>query len=379
MFVKVFISSVRRGLAAERDYLRDLLLAVGYEPLRFEDFTAQDRPSRAACLAGVQQADVYVLILGEVYGDAMVDSARSATEEEFTVAQKSGMPIVVFRKDGIDPEPAQVEFERRVGDYQSGRFWKSFTDEKSLGIEVVTALRTLAVPPAALTWQRMTGPSTVRWRAERPPLVDQRAYAPVLEVHVLRDDPAVALLPVGALADLAGRLASRARELGFFDQRDPLRVNHDAGSAWAVRPSEPPRGGGFIARSFDPYAGLAVDRDGAGLAFKTLPADVMGALINQDDLRQRLVVLLRALAPHIRGEADRVALAAAIEPVDQVFEGDPAEVGRRTSGAMRMVTGAAARTEPQDTVPLTSLTSATSEIANELAARLLQEIRATRP
>jgi hypothetical protein len=51
--VKVFVSSVRRGLEAERDALPGLLTALGHTPSSFETFTAQPRPSREACLCGV--------------------------------------------------------------------------------------------------------------------------------------------------------------------------------------------------------------------------------------------------------------------------------------------------------------------------------------
>jgi hypothetical protein len=98
----VFISSVRRGLEAERDYLPALLRAGGHRPLSFEDFTAQPVSSRDACLAGVEQAEVYLLLLGQHYGEPMVDSGTAPTEEEFTVAKRRGIPILVFRKNGVE-------------------------------------------------------------------------------------------------------------------------------------------------------------------------------------------------------------------------------------------------------------------------------------
>lgn len=39
--MKVMISSVRRGLEPERDALPGLIMALGHEPVRFEDFSAQ--------------------------------------------------------------------------------------------------------------------------------------------------------------------------------------------------------------------------------------------------------------------------------------------------------------------------------------------------
>ena len=61
--VKVMISSVRRGLEAERDALTGLIMALGHAPVRFEDFSALPQPSREACMRAVQESDVYLLIL----------------------------------------------------------------------------------------------------------------------------------------------------------------------------------------------------------------------------------------------------------------------------------------------------------------------------
>ena len=51
--MKVFISSVTHLLKEERGALPPFLKLFDHEPLRFEDFEAQDRSSREACLAGV--------------------------------------------------------------------------------------------------------------------------------------------------------------------------------------------------------------------------------------------------------------------------------------------------------------------------------------
>ncbi len=114
--MKVFISSVRRGLEAERDALPGMIQALGHEPRRFEDYSAQTMPSRQACLDGVEDADAYVLLLGEQYGDPLADTGKSPTEEEFAVARRRGIPIFAFRKRGAPFEPAQEAFVRRIED-----------------------------------------------------------------------------------------------------------------------------------------------------------------------------------------------------------------------------------------------------------------------
>jgi len=372
--MRVFISSVRRGLAAERDYLPDLIRAIGHEPSRFEDFGARNATSRGACLEGVNQAEVYVLLLGPHYGDEMEDSGVSATAEEFNVAQQRGIPILVFKKADVDHDPAQEDFIRRLGDYQQGRFWVEFADEKALGIAVATALQNLNFPPAPLMYLPLAQPVQIVWRRDRDPLGDRSLYAPVLEVHALPTATG-SLRPVSQLADLAQRLAVRGREMGFFGQADALTIEHDSTTAWVLRRNDPHSSGRFNDRQTDPYAGLAVGRDGAAMIFQALPTDAMGALVDQADLEQRISVLLRIVAPHLPA-TEHVALAAALDPLDRVSEGDPGLVGNRTSGRAGHSGGKAARAEPVDQVARPSLTEGLPAVAEELAVRVLQALRA---
>jgi len=201
--MKVFISSVRRGLASERDYLPDLIRATGNVPMRFEDFGAQDLTSRGACLGGVQDADVYILILGAEYGMEMGDSGVAATEEEFNVAMERGIPILVFVKAGITPEPAQQAFMGRVGNYQEGRFWAEFADNAQLGIRVTKALIEQHVPAPPFQQLALTRQVDVPWRSEQSSIPATRdSHTPVVEVHVAPIEP-TPLRPVAALGDLA--------------------------------------------------------------------------------------------------------------------------------------------------------------------------------
>src|SRR4051812_14464769 len=110
--MKAFISSVTAFLKEERNALPAFLQVADHEPLRFEDFSAQDRSSREACLRGVDAAEVYLLLLGPKYGDLLPDSGKAPTAEEFTRARQRGIPILVFNKDVDEPdEPAQAAFK----------------------------------------------------------------------------------------------------------------------------------------------------------------------------------------------------------------------------------------------------------------------------
>jgi hypothetical protein len=112
------------------------------------------------------------------------------------------------------------------------------------------------------------------------------------------------------------------------------------------------------------------------MVFQALTTDSMGALVDRADLKQRLSVLLRILAPHLPS-IEHIALAAALDPTDRVTEGDPSLVGHRNSATMSS-RGGAARAEPVDQVARASLTEGLPAVADELAVRLLQALRSPR-
>lgn len=373
--MKVFISSVRRGLAAERDYLVDLIRALGHQPLRFEDFGAQDRTSRGACLGGVQEADLYLLILGEHYGDEMEDSGISATEEEFNTATGRGIPILVFKKRDVEPDEKQQAFQGRVGNYQEGRFWAEFSDNSDLGIAVTKALQGQRPPTSAFTQMPLDHPVNVTWRRDRASIPAVRDSAAVLEVHVIPIE-ATSLRPVAALSDLANRIASDARQQGFFGHGDALDINTDGVIAWAVR-HDPHHRVTWGTATTDPYAGVYVARTGAPSAFQALPRDTLGSLVNEADLTQRLTILLRHLLPYLPDSA-HVTVTAAIDPADSVVEGDPQAVGSRNSGTMGIGYGTALRADPADQIATASLAPHLHEVAQDLAARLILDLRRNR-
>lgn len=63
--------------------------------------------------------------------------------------------------------------------------------------------------------------------------------------------------------------------------------------------------------------------------FEALPTDFMGALVDDADLRRRTADLLRLAGRCLDARAETVAVAAALGPPDNVFEGDPRNVTGR--------------------------------------------------
>jgi len=228
--VKVFISSVRRDLEEERDSLPGLLRAVGHEPLCFEDFTAQSRPSREACLNGVEAADVYLLLLGPAYGDPLPETGKSPTEEEYVAARTKGIPRLVFRKNGVEFEPLQATFAQEVENGSTGLFRNSFDGAVDLQAKVAATLRDLP-SLSGLDYAPLTVPISIEWRAdweERQPSQSR----PVLEVHAM---------PVGGTALSTRQLRELAERLpGWLRQGSAVRsgqaISHDSDSsaAWAL-------------------------------------------------------------------------------------------------------------------------------------------------
>jgi len=82
VLVRVFISSVRRGLEAERDALPGLVKAIGHEPVRFEDFTEA----------------LEKIILGAPRKMVMSDEDRRRT-----AYHEAGHAVVGMLTEGADP------------------------------------------------------------------------------------------------------------------------------------------------------------------------------------------------------------------------------------------------------------------------------------
>ncbi len=373
--MRVFISSVTYALRDERQGLVRILEVVEpFQPLVFEQFTSQDRSSRDACLAGVDVCDVYVLLLGPRYGDPLPDSGMSPTEEEFTAARRQGKPILVFTKDtDEEDEPRQREFKARVEDYVNGRFRKSFSDTQSLNVAVLAALNDLSVPAAALTWERLPTPPPMVWAPDLPALRDPALYAPILEVHLVPVPPE--LLLAGRLQSLPTFITRTGRDQGFFADNDAVVAGNDAGGAWAVVRESGEGGRGWRDRREHQHRGVAVLATGQVMAAQALPTDLMGTLVDAGDLQRRVASMLPVAATLLGPTSAVLAVAAAVSPLDRLFEGDPARLGGRGSGEMRMRQGLAATMPPNATVSAAALASHNGDVAAEVAAHLLQTVR----
>jgi Domain of unknown function (DUF4062) len=126
--VKIFISSLIDGMQPLRQAARAAVITLRHEPFMAEEFGAQPHSPEIACLAGVRQSDLVVLLIGESYG-VVQSSGLSATHEEYREA-KGRKPILAFVQRGIQPDARQKEFMAEVQSWESGLFREGSTRAK---------------------------------------------------------------------------------------------------------------------------------------------------------------------------------------------------------------------------------------------------------
>ncbi|MGH3699659.1 MAG: DUF4062 domain-containing protein [Pseudonocardiaceae bacterium] len=136
--MKIFISSVTQGFEACRHAAAAAVETLGHQAIRAEDFGASPDSPQQACLAGVRNADMMILILGSRYGHVQA-SGLSPTHEEYREARDT-RPVLVFIQQDVDPEPQQAEFIREVRGWEQGHFTAEFEDTGGFRDKVIRAL-----------------------------------------------------------------------------------------------------------------------------------------------------------------------------------------------------------------------------------------------
>lgn len=66
--MKIFISSLIAGMEEHRVAAREAVEALGYEAIMAERFVAKPQTPQIACLDGLRQSGLMVLLLGANYG-----------------------------------------------------------------------------------------------------------------------------------------------------------------------------------------------------------------------------------------------------------------------------------------------------------------------
>ena len=136
--MKVFVSSLITGMEPLRAAAREAITTLRHEAIMAEDFGAQPNSPQIACLNGLREADIVVLILGRRYGAAQA-SSLSATHEEYQDA-KGRKPVLVFVQEGIEREAQEAAFLEEVQGWEKGSFRSAFRTDVDLRQAITRAL-----------------------------------------------------------------------------------------------------------------------------------------------------------------------------------------------------------------------------------------------
>jgi Domain of unknown function (DUF4062) len=370
--VKVMISSVRRGLEPERDALPGLIMALGHQPVRFEDFSAQPHPSREACLRAVHESDVYLLLLGPHYGHVFPETGQSATHDEFVAAQAKGIPRIVLKKTGVGFDADQEEFAKLVGDYGAGLFYDTFTDAADVQAKVVRALRQVQDQPAPLEYIPLPSPVTVEWRRDWPTTTAGVGLTACLEVHVL-PVPATRM-PARVMDESGGQLLAALRASGAVPAEAGLESAREPSGAAVIRLPETRRRFDQVDRGT--LCGVRLAPSSQFSLWYTLPRGKLPlAVLDPDDLTARITEALR-LAGRMRViNAGHVAIAVGIDPASLTTVGSVSELATQASAAY----AGGGRLEyvhlqPDEAATIAALDNGAAEVARSVARRLISAV-----
>ena len=124
--------------------------------------------------------------------------------------------------------------------------------------------------------------------------------------------------------------------------------------------------------------GVRLSRSGAVSIWRQLRADNLGTMISAESLTADIAELVRAGAAVLRSQTP-VAVTAGLDPVGMAVEGDTRELGRRTTASIStfaMTGGGSLRLAAEVAAPAAELGRVATDIARELAVRVLQAFRA---
>lgn len=145
--MKVFISSLITGLEPIRAAARAAVVDLGHEVIMAEDFGAKPTSPQVACLDGVRQAGIVVLILGADYG-AKQPSGISATHEEYREARQS-RPVIAFVQEGVTRDDAEAAFVKEAQEWTGGLFRGGFSTPEDLKAKIGRAIHEVMLSRAA--------------------------------------------------------------------------------------------------------------------------------------------------------------------------------------------------------------------------------------
>lgn len=364
--MKIFISSVMSGFEDFRDAAIDAIQSLDGTPVRAEDFGALPSAPQEACLRGVRESDIVIVIIGARYG-ARQRSGFSATHEEFNAA-RGAKPILAFVQSGVTREKDQAQFLAEVQDWSDGLFTAEFSTANDLRRSITRAVHQLRLAEA------------------RQPALDEPGLhrsAEGLIVGAPRTNGA--MLAVAAAAGPHRQLIptadfdSDALVGNVFDIAVACDVFTKLGGAKPSRTRE----GGLVVSQGD--CSLTVTQSGGVLVAQPATTSErelggLGALV-EEEVEAMLARSLRFVSTFLQSidptnASDHVALVIGLVGAAYTPWRTRAEFQRRGgSGEIGHASDNLRVTPPQLVMTRQHLSHRRDEIARELMARLRREVR----
>lgn len=117
---EIFVSSTSKDLHRERQRVRDIIVRQGHLPVVMEDFDVAHRPAWETTDRALQQADYYVLIVGDRYGAIEKASGISYTEKEYRRARELKKPaLVLLRESRRKASKRRTSAERQLDAFKT--------------------------------------------------------------------------------------------------------------------------------------------------------------------------------------------------------------------------------------------------------------------
>jgi hypothetical protein len=152
--VDVFVSSTYRDLAEYREVLRGALTTSGHTFHGMEHFAANPAPPLETCIAALSRCNVYVGLIGGLYGSSPPGRRLSYTELEYRRAMDRNMyAIILLRDDDATVRQSLVERDperlRRLERFKSvirqRHTVQTFRDPHEAAWKILAALRVYEV------------------------------------------------------------------------------------------------------------------------------------------------------------------------------------------------------------------------------------------
>jgi hypothetical protein len=150
----IFVSSVMDDeMIAHRNAARAYLRRMSATPLMWEEITPQDKSAQHAYLDGVDQATIFVLILGRRYGVADASGA-SPTHKEAIRAASRNIPRLLFTLAGVESRERDVKLNDWLASLYNEISGASFDSSETLVARLDVQLRELAAQ-GERTWIKL--------------------------------------------------------------------------------------------------------------------------------------------------------------------------------------------------------------------------------